>query len=125
MLKSTVSQQVKRTKTKEVSQWVEVDATPPLSIGLVSVKTSPDVTPGGDHITNFDAEQIEDIHENVKLFAVIETKINSRKWVKKYESQVGERDKLKLNVVLHDGIGKEVHMSQLVHSAAEDLVTVT
>ena len=45
--------------------------------------------------------------------------------MKKHESQVGERDKLKLKVViLHDGIGKEVHMTQPVRLAAEDLVTV-
>ena len=41
VLKSTISQQVERTKTKEVSQWVEVDATPPSPVGSVSVKTSP------------------------------------------------------------------------------------
>ena len=34
LLKSTVSQQVERTKTKDVSQRVEVDATPP-PVGLV------------------------------------------------------------------------------------------
>ena len=51
--------------------------------------------------------------------------MNSRKWVKKHESQVCERDKLKLKaIVLHDGIGKEVHMIQPVRFAAEDLVTV-
>ena len=50
VLKSTVSQQVERTETKEVSHRVEVDATPPSPVGLVSVKTSPDVTPGGDHV---------------------------------------------------------------------------
>ena len=44
VLKSTVSQQVERTKTKEVSQQVEVDATPPSPVGSVSVKTSPDVS---------------------------------------------------------------------------------
>jgi len=45
--------------------------------------------------------------------------------VNKHESQVGERDKLKLkDVVLHDGIGKEVHMTQPVRLAAENLVTV-
>jgi len=45
--------------------------------------------------------------------------------VKKYECQVGERDKLKLKaVVLHDGIGKEFHMTQLIRFAAENLVTV-
>jgi len=45
--------------------------------------------------------------------------------VKKHESHVGEHEKLKLKaVVLHGGIGKEVHMTQPVRFAAEDLVTV-
>jgi len=45
--------------------------------------------------------------------------------VKKRESQVGERDKLKLKaIILHEGIGKEVHMIQPVRFAAENLVTV-
>jgi len=35
-----------------------------------------DVTLGGDHVASFDAKQVEDIDENVKLFAVIITKIN-------------------------------------------------
>jgi len=49
------------------------------------------------------------------LFAVIGIKIKSRKLAKKHESQVSERDKLKLKVVvLHDGIGKKVHMTQPV-----------
>jgi len=61
------------------------------------------VTPGEDHIASFNAEQVEDIDENIKLFAAIGTKINSRKLVKKHESQVSEHDKLKLKViVLHD-----------------------
>ena len=48
---------VERLKTKDVSQRVEVDATllPPVS--SISVKTLTDVTPGGDHIASFDAEQ--------------------------------------------------------------------
>ena len=46
------------------------------------------MTPGGDHAASFDAEQVEDIDENVKLFAAIGTKIKPQKWVKKYESQV-------------------------------------
>jgi len=83
------------------------------------------VTPSGDHVANFDAEQIEDINENVELFAAIRTKIKPRKWMKKHESQVGERDKLKLKViVLHDDIGKELHMTQSVRCAAKDLDTV-
>jgi len=56
VLKSTVSQQVERTETKKVSQRVKVDATPPSPVGSVSVKTSPDVTPGGDHVARVDTE---------------------------------------------------------------------
>ena len=45
--------------------------------------------------------------------------------MKKHESQVGKRDNLKLKaVVLYDGIGKEVHMTQSVRCAAENLVTI-
>ena len=110
VLKSTVFQQVERMETKEVSQQVEVDATPPSPVGSASEKTSPDVTPDGDHVPSFDAEQVEGVDEYVELFAIIGIKINSRRWVKKHESQVGNRDKLK-TVVLHDSIGKEVHMT--------------
>ena len=42
--------------------------------------------------------------------------------MKKHESQVGNRDKLKA-VVLHDN-SKEVHMTQPVRFTAEDSVTV-
>ena len=84
------------------------------------------MTPGRDHVASFNAEQVEDIDKNVKLFAVIETKINPRKRVKKHKSQFGERDKLKLKVVvLHDDIEKEVHMTQPVRFNTEDLVSVT
>ena len=39
--------------------------------------------------------------------------------MKKCESQIGEVDKFKLKaVILHDGIGKEVHMTQLVEFVA-------
>ena len=45
--------------------------------------------------------------------------------MKKHESKLDKRDKLKLKVVvLHDGIGKELHMTQPVRFAAENLVTV-
>ena len=54
ILKSTVSQQVERTETKEVSQRVEVDATPPSPVGSVSVRISPDVAPSGDHVARVD-----------------------------------------------------------------------
>ena len=56
MLKSTVSQQGEKTKTKKLSQRVEVDATPPSPVGSVSLRTSPDVTPGGDYVASFNAE---------------------------------------------------------------------
>ena len=120
VLKSTVSQQVERTKTKEVSQTVEVDATPPSAVGSASVKTSPNVTQGGDHVARVDVDQVEDIDENVELFAAIRTKIKPRSWVKKHESQACDCDKLKLKaVVLHDG-REEVHMTQPDRFAAAD-----
>ena len=62
LLKSTISQQVERLKTKDVPQRVKVDATPPPLVGSVSVRTLSDVTPS-DHIASFDAEQVEDIDE--------------------------------------------------------------
>ena len=69
-------------KTKNVSQCVEVDTTPSPPVGSVSVKISPDVTPGGDHVAALNVEQVEYIDEDVELFAAIGTKMNSRKWVK-------------------------------------------
>jgi len=70
------------------------------------------VTPGGDHEARVDAEQVEDIDENVELFTTIRTK--------KHESQACDCDKLKLKaVVLHDG-RKEVHITQPDRFAAED-----
>ena len=78
--------------------------------------TTPDVTPGGDHVASFDAVHAE-------LFTTIETKIKPQKWVKKHESQGCDRDKLKLNVVvLHDG-SEEVYMTQPDSFAAEDSST--
>ena len=120
VLKSIVSQQVERTETKEVSQRVEIDATPPSPVGSVSVKTSSDVTPGGDHVARVDAEQVEGIDQNVELFAAIGTKVKPRSWIKKHESQACVCDKLKLKaVVLHDG-REEVHMTQSDRFAAAD-----
>ena len=78
------------------------------------------MTLGGDHIARVDAEQVEDIDENVKLFAAIGTKVKPRSWEKVHESQVCNRDKLKLkSVVLHDG-REEVHMTQPDRFAAAD-----
>ena len=37
---------MERLKTKDVSQRVDVDVTPPPPVGSVSVRTLPDVTPG-------------------------------------------------------------------------------
>ena len=65
------------------------------------------MTPGEDHVASFDVEQIEDINENVELFAVIGIKIKLRKSVKKHESQVYDRYKLKVKaIILHDGSKK-------------------
>ena len=43
----------------------------PSPVGSALEKTSPDVTPGGDHVARVDAEQVEDIVEDVELFAAI------------------------------------------------------
>ena len=67
-------------KTKDVLQRVEVDATPPPPVDSVSMRTSSDMTLAGDHVASFDAEQVEDIDENVKLIATIGTKIKPQKW---------------------------------------------
>ena len=50
LLKPTISQQVERLKTNDVSQRVEVDATTLPPVDLVSVGISLDVTSGGDHV---------------------------------------------------------------------------
>ena len=78
VLKFTVSQQVERTEIKEVSQRVEVDATPSSPVGSASVETSSDVTPSEDRDT---------IVEDVELFAAIGTKVKPHSWLKKHESQ--------------------------------------
>ena len=83
------------------------------------MKTSPNVTPGGDQVATVDTEQIEYIDENVELFAAIGTKVKPRTWVKKHEPQACDHDKLKLKaVVLHDG-SEEVHMTQPDRFTAE------
>ena len=78
------------------------------------------MTPGEDHVARVDTEQVENIDENVKLFAAIGTKVKPHSWVKKHESQACDRDKLRLKaVVLHDG-REEVHMTQPDRFAAAD-----
>ena len=52
------------------------------------MKTSPDVTPGGDHVVRVDTEQVKDIDENVKLFVAIGTKVKSCTWVKKHDPKL-------------------------------------
>ena len=63
---------MERIKTNDISQWVEIDATPPPSVGSVSVKISPDVTSGGDRIATLDIEQAEDIDENTNCLQLLE-----------------------------------------------------
>ena len=100
-------------------------STLPSPVDLASEKTSPDVTPGEDHVARVDAKQVEDIVEDVELFAAIGTKVKPHSWVKKHESQACDRDKLKLKaIVLHDG-REEVHMTQPDRFAAEDSGTGT
>ena len=50
---------MERTKTKDISQRVEVDATPPTPVGSVLVRTSPDVTPGEDYVVSFDVNRLK------------------------------------------------------------------
>jgi len=46
--------------------------------------------------------------------------------VKKLESQIDKLEKLKLKViVLHDSIGKEVHMTQVVEFITVDSISVS
>ena len=81
------------------------------------------MTPDGDHVARVDAEQVEDIDENVEMFAAIGTKVKPRTLAKKHESQTCDRNKLKLKaVVLHDG-SEEVHMTQPDRFAAAEIGT--
>ena len=56
LLKPTVFQQVERMKSKDVSQRVEVDTTPPSPVTSISVGISSDVTLGGDRVAMLIAE---------------------------------------------------------------------
>ena len=69
-LKSTISQQVM--KTKDVSQREEVDVIPPSLVGSVSIEISPNVTSGGDRVAVLNAEQVD-------LIAAKRTKKNPQK----------------------------------------------
>ena len=60
MVKPIVSQQVEKIKTKsEVSQRVEVDATPHCLVGSVSFWIPSVVTSGGDRVADMDTEHVE------------------------------------------------------------------
>ena len=123
VLKSTVYQQVERMETKGGSQRVEVDATPSSSVGSALDEISPDVTPGGDRDTRIGVEQMDDIVEDIELFAAIGTKVKPHSWLKKHGSQACDLDKLKLKaVVLHDG-REEVHMTRSDRFAAANIGT--
>jgi len=70
LLKSTISQQVERMKTNDISQWVEVDTTTPSPVASISFRISLDVTMDGDHVTALDAE---DTDGDAELFVAIAT----------------------------------------------------
>jgi len=60
MVKPTVSQQVETMKTKsEVSQRVEVDATPHCPVGSVSTGIPSVVTPGRDRVADMDTAHVK------------------------------------------------------------------
>ena len=56
LLKSTISQQVERLKTNEISEQVAVDTTLSPLVDSVSVGISSDVTPDRDHVTMMDTK---------------------------------------------------------------------
>ena len=45
-------------KTKDVSQWVEVDA-PSSPVDSILVEISPELIPGRDHVAMMDTEEVE------------------------------------------------------------------
>jgi len=49
---------VERKKIKDISQRVDVDATPPSPVGSVSVGISPDMIPGGDSEAILNADRL-------------------------------------------------------------------
>ena len=75
-------------KTKsEVSQWMDIDATPHCPVGSVSSGIPSVVTPGGDRVADMDTRHVEKDGSD----ATKETKGNLRRWViKKHVSHVDE-----------------------------------
>ena len=55
---------MERLKTKDLLQWVEINTTPQSPIGSISVRISPVMTPGRDHIAVMDTEQVELVATN-------------------------------------------------------------
>ena len=74
LLKSFISQHVERMKTKDISQRVEVNATPSSPVGSVLVRISLNVTLNGDRVAGLNVGQVEG--KDVELFAAKETKMN-------------------------------------------------
>ena len=81
LLKSTISQQEERLKTKSVSQRMEVDATPPPLVGTISVEISSDVIPDGDHIAMMDTEQVEQVAVNWVSISGVDKSPKGYTWV--------------------------------------------
>ena len=67
---------MERKKINDVLKRVEVNATLPPLVSSVLVRISPDVAPSGDRVATLDDKQVEDIDENLELFATIGTKLN-------------------------------------------------
>ena len=91
LLKSTVSQQVERTKSKDVSHRVEVDATLPSPVDSVSMRTFTGCVIELRSYSHFWCWTGWRHWWECWIICSYRTKIKSRKWVKKYESQVGPR----------------------------------
>ena len=84
MLKPTIFQQMDIENTKWISQQVESNATSPSLERSVSLKITPTMTQGNDHVTAQDTDDADedqgqvmgDVHESI---AVGRTRRNSRK----------------------------------------------
>jgi len=86
MVKPIVSQQVEKMKIKlEVSQHVEVDATPHCPVGSVSFGIPSIIILGGDRVADMDTDHVEKDGSD----AARGTKRNPRRWViKKHVSML-------------------------------------
>ena len=71
LLKFFISQQAERMKTKDISQWVEIDATPPFFGCSILVGISLVVTSVRDYVVVLDAEHVDYSERNQVKFTKV------------------------------------------------------